>query len=251
MVSKTAPLPNVKRIFQPDEGYILAECDLKQADAQVMAWEAEDPILKDIFKAGKDLHNENASTIYGPDYTRPQRQDARQIVHAVHYVSSAKGLALRFGITVGQGQAFISMWRRLHPWIFDLHERVQHQLEVDRFVTNIFGFQRFFFDRPEGILPEAVAWIPQSTVAIAINKGILQVGGRIYDCGRWVHRGKFPYVEWLLQVHDSAVFQIPERYENDLPEIRKTFEVEMPYEGDPWAIPVTMKTSRRSWGDAV
>jgi len=87
------------------------------------------------------------------------------------------------------------------------------------------------------ILPEALAWIPQSTVALTINKGTVNVDRRI------------PELELLLQVHDSCVFQVKkERLFSLLPLIKECLEVPVPYE-DPLIMPVGIEISTISWGD--
>ena len=58
MVSKTAPLPNIKKLFKADPGYYICDADLAQADARVVAWEADDDKLKEIFnEEQKQLSN--------------------------------------------------------------------------------------------------------------------------------------------------------------------------------------------------
>ena len=46
MVAQSIPLPNIRKIFIPDPVYILIDSDLAGADAQVVAWEADDEDLK-------------------------------------------------------------------------------------------------------------------------------------------------------------------------------------------------------------
>jgi DNA polymerase I-like protein with 3'-5' exonuclease and polymerase domains len=92
-------------------------------------------------------------------------------------------------------------------------------------------------DRVEALLPEALAWIPQSTVAITINKGWLNLVRTM------------PQVKILLQVHDSLVFQYPiSEHPHILDEIKKQLAIVIPYD-DPLIIPVAIKTSTVSWGD--
>lgn len=45
-------LPNVKKMFIPDDGYELMDADLSGADARVVAWEAECRFLIDFFEKG-------------------------------------------------------------------------------------------------------------------------------------------------------------------------------------------------------
>ena len=52
MVASTISLPNVKKMFIPDEGYTIIDADLEKADAQIVAWESGDEELKQIFREG-------------------------------------------------------------------------------------------------------------------------------------------------------------------------------------------------------
>ena len=76
MVAKTADLPNLRRLFVPDPDYIIIDVDLERADAQVVAWEADDEELKQMFREGVDIHEENSRTI------GCSRQQAKVGVHA-------------------------------------------------------------------------------------------------------------------------------------------------------------------------
>jgi DNA polymerase I-like protein with 3'-5' exonuclease and polymerase domains len=104
-------------------------------------------------------------------------------------------------------------------------------------VRNRFGYRRYYFERIESLLPEALAWIPQSTVANVINIGMR----RVYD--------QVPQAELLLQVHDSIVFQCPKpNWEDTTRQVLKCLEVTVPYD-DPLVIGVGCKVSDKSWGD--
>jgi hypothetical protein len=95
---------------------------------------------------------------------------------------------------------------------------------------------RFFFERIDGLLPEALAWIPQSTVACVINRALLNLAVNV------------PQVELMLQVHDSLVGQYRTVYEKTvLPSVHENMLITIPYP-DPLIIPCGIKTSRVSWG---
>lgn len=232
-------LPNVRKLFIPDPGYIIGDFDLAQADAQVVAWEADDELLKAIFRdPDADLHTENAKTIFGYCNDK-KRKLAKAGVHATNYAAGPRTLARALGITTHEAELFQRKWFSAHPGIKDWHRRVQDSLTHTRTVTNKFGFRRMYFDRIDGILPEALAWIPQSTVALCIDKGLVAVEENI------------PEVEPLLQVHDSFVLQWEKRYHpHILQRIRKHGEVVVPY-NDPLIIPLGAAVSDRSWGDVV
>lgn len=239
MVAKTIELPNVKKMFLPDQGYYICDSDLAQADAQVVAWEADDNILKEIFHdPDKDLHNENALAIF-KKLTPYNRSMAKRGVHAVNYGVSARTLAISLGITIRQAEDFIYKWFEAHPGIADWHDRTMEALQTTRTIYNKFGFRKVFYDRIEMALPQALAWVPQSTVAIAINKGMLQTDNNVPD------------TEMLLQVHDSVVYQTKiQGFLDRREELRKNLEVVVPY-NDPLIIPIGLSVSRKNWGEVL
>ena len=83
----------------------------------------------------------------------------------------------------------------------------------------------------------AAAWIPQSTVACLINKGLVAIDRDLPD------------VQLLLQVHDSLAGQYPIALREECQKaIISKAEISLPY-ADPLIIPVGIKTSQVSWGD--
>ena len=81
-----------------------------------------------------------------------------------------------------------------------------------------------------------VAWIPQSTVGILINKGYRNIHANL------------PEVRVRLQVHDSLAGTYPtEMGELLLPRIMAECSVALPYK-QPIVIPVDVRTSEVSWG---
>lgn len=249
-------LPNIKKLFLPDEGYSFFNCDLDRADLQVVAWEADDEDLKKALRAGMDMHLHSARAVYNlsipddelvethPNYPEQKarhyakRQNTRQVVHATNYVGSARTVAAQFGLTIQEVDRFQKIWFGIHPGIKSWHERTIKQLNAHKFVENKFGFRRYFFDRLESVIPEAVAWVPQSTVAHYINRIWLGIYRTLPD------------TQVLLQVHDSLAGQIPTPLLQD--QLSKILllakSIVVPY-SDPLVIPLSIKSSAVSWGD--
>lgn len=236
MVATTVALPNIRDLFIPDPGYMIMDADLAQADAQVVAWEANDEKLKTIFRdPTADLHNANALTIFG-DVTKRTRQLAKGGVHAVNYGAKARTLAKALGVSVAEAERFIRLWFAAHPGIKEWQSSIELELATTRRVINRFGNMRHYFERVDTLLPEALAWIPQSTVALVINRGLVAIDKDV------------PEVDVLMQVHDSLVMQVPKRlYRQALPKIKKALEVVIPYD-DPLIIQVGIAVSEVSWG---
>lgn len=241
---KDFPIPNLRKMFLPDEGYVIGEFDLPQADARVVAWEAGDESLMELFAdPSRHLHMENAEVIFGK---RPAKSDreyyyAKQGVHLTNYGGTPRVLAMTLGITMREAERFQDRWFGAHPKIKDWQRKVLMQLQTKRCVENQYGYRRFYFDRIDDLLKEALAWIPQSTVAIATNLGVLAV-----DRDEVLRKLG---VELLLQVHDSAVFQWPIKHNNIvLPLMLQRMTTTVPY-AKPLIFEGGAKISTKSWGD--
>lgn len=247
--------PNIRSMFIPDEGYTFFDGDLDRADLQVVAWEAEDELLKAALRLGVDIHLLNCFSLENKDppelselieghskywdHRGPRkhlREFAKVFCHGTNYVGGARTMAAHTGRTIADIDRSQKIWFGAHPGIKRWHERVERQVTKFRFVENRFGYRWYIFDRIDGVLPEAVAWIPQSTVSIVINR----IWVNVYE--------KLPEVEVLLQVHDSLAGQFPSHKPELTGEIKKQASIIVPYE-DPLIIPFGIKTSDKSWGD--
>lgn len=245
-------LPNVRKMFIPDRGKVIVDVDLAGADAQVVAWEADDADLKAAFRAGISVHLKNGEDLFGDRFTKAvgHHKDAgtpkgkmydalKRSVHLTNYLGTPHGMSLNPNIRwpIHECQDFQSRWFRLHPGVKEWHKRVERSIYTTRSIRNQFGYRIVYFDRIDAVLPQAVAWGPQSTVAEVCFRGALQLR-------------TLPWIEILMQVHDSIVFQMPIRHNeaSSLDTIRRHLEVPVPYT-DPLLISWGMAISEKSWGD--
>lgn len=239
-------LPNIREIFIPDEGYEIFDTDLSKADLRIVAWESNETEMKAMLKEGRDPYMETAREFYrnpslqklnpngsiNPIYTR-----FKSFGHGTHYLGTAHGLAQRLGLTVHEAERTQRWYLGKYPRIRAWQEEFKKQVASRRFVENIFGYRRYYFDRPdEAMFREAIAWLPQSTVALYINR----IWMNLYDNAKWI---------WiLLQVHDSLVGQYPaHRREEANAALKAASQIVLPYD-DPLIIPVGVKRSMKSWG---
>lgn len=247
--------PNIREIFIPDPGYTWFDMDLERADLFVVCWEAGDELLKTAMRLGVDIHLLNAFVMSGkeppdmlelveshpkyPDHKGPMkhaREFAKTFCHGTNYGGGPRTMAGHTGRTIHEIDRAQKIWFGAHPGIKTWHERVQKQVMSRRYVENKFGNRWYIFDRPDGILPEAIAWIPQSTVSVVINK--------IWEN---IHR-EAPEIQVLMQVHDSLPGQFPtELHDYCIGRLQELSKILIPYE-DPLVIPTKISTSTRSWG---
>lgn len=248
--------PNLRTMFVPDLGYTFFDGDLDRADLQVVARESEDQLLKEALATGADIHLLNAFSLEGKDpppieelvETHPRyldhrgpkkhlREFAKVFCHGSNYGGKARTMAAHTGRTIHETERAQKIWFGAHPGILKWHRRIEDQVRLRRFVENRFGYRWYIFDRLDSILPEAIAWIPQSTVSVVINKIWMNLYENLRD------------VQVLMQVHDSLVGQYPTSLQGIMPILIESFaQIIVPYD-DPLTIPFTVKTSEVSWGD--
>jgi DNA polymerase I-like protein with 3'-5' exonuclease and polymerase domains len=252
----TFKLPNMRSMYVPDPGYTMFDMDLDRADLQVVVWEADDAMLKAALRMGADIHLLNAYVLEGrepppleelvethpkyPDHRGPRkhkREFSKIFCHATNYGGSARTIAATTGNTVTEVDRAQRIWFGAHPGIKHWHDRTLEQIQKHRFVENRFGYRWHIFDRLDRALPQALAWIPQSTVGIYINKIWVAIWEGVPDA------------QVLIQVHDSLVGQFPTaKAEECKAGIAEVSRIVIPYD-DPLIIPTGMKTSVISWGD--
>ena len=236
-------LPNIRKIFIPDTGYLIVDADLSGADAQVVAWEADEPELKELLKSGVKIHSKVAKQFHDNDGF-PYYDMCKRRIHATNYGAApqtlCKTLAGLYGreySDIATEQSFQEYWFNTYPGIKHWHERVQESLNTTHGVKNQFGNRIIYQDRIDSVFTKALAWIPQSTIALLCNRGALAIVK------------EFPFVQLLLQVHDSIVFQIPKSNQNKLNDILKVLNsIAVPY-ADPLYIQWSFKVSDKSWGE--
>lgn len=245
MVASTLPLPNIRKMLIPDDGYTIIDVDLERADAQVVAWDSGDELLKQMFRENVDIHTQNAKSIFkiNREPTYAERQKAKASVHAMNYGASPRTLATTMGITVAEAETIQKAWFEAHPAIKQWHDKIMFKLRTERSVSNPFGYRIYFFDRVDQPLRnQALAWIAQSVVAIVTNHGLVNIDENL--SGPWD-------VQPLLQVHDSVVLQAPTQHCPEVfDKILEQMQIEVPYE-DPLYIPNSLEASNKSWGDVI
>jgi DNA polymerase I-like protein with 3'-5' exonuclease and polymerase domains len=257
-IGEMLKLPNLRSMFIPDPGQEMWDLDLDRADLQVVCWECDDQLLKAAIRQGVDIHLLNVYTLDGhepppldelveshpkyPDHRGPRklkREFSKVFCHATNYSGGARTVASNTGRTVHEIDRAQRVWFGAHPGIKLWHTRVENQITRFRFIENRFGYRWYIFDRVDGVLPEAIAWIPQSTVSIVINR----IWMNIYQ--------NLPEVQVLIQVHDSLVGQFPiAQRQKCLADIKAQSSIVVPYP-DPLIIPTGIKTSQKSWGDCA
>ena len=91
----------IRGCFEAAPGNILISADYSQVELRVLAHIADEPVLKDIFIRGEDVHTATASQVFSKaaaDLTPMDRSKAKMINYGIVYGLSDFGLADRLNI---------------------------------------------------------------------------------------------------------------------------------------------------------
>ena len=222
--------PGMRDFIIPDEGMTFVEVDLSQAEVRVVAWLSGDAHFMEFFESGADVHQEVANMI-GTD-----RQTAKRIVHASNYQMGFMTCAKVVGCTVAEAKKHLKNYYEKFPAIKRWQDSVIKTVSSTRELTTPMGRIRTFYGRSgAGLHREAIAYLPQSTVADVLNIG----WRKLYDLG----------YEILIQVHDSVLVQVPTPVKKaTLIEIKEALEIPIYINGRTLVIPADVKVGP-NWKD--
>lgn len=238
------PTGIIKSLFIADEGYVIINADLSQAEARVVAYIGGDARLISVFETGGDIHRKNASAIFRvpeDQVTFEQRYLAKRVVHASNYGMGARTFAKEAGIPEREADKLLKQYFATYPRIKLWQQETADVLRRTRVLTTPFGRKRTFFNRwDDSLIKEGLAYVPQSTVADLVNLAIIRLHERL--------RGRDD-IRLLLQVHDSIVAEAREEtLEEAVRMIREEMLIPLTIKGRTFTIPVDVKVGP-NWED--
>jgi len=212
--------PRFKPCVVADEGYVMFNVDLSQAENRIVAYLSRDQRLIDAFESGVDVHCLAYSTMYGIPASevsdkkgssplgngmKSQRDWGKVCNHSLNYDLGYRSFSKKVELPQKEGKVMHSLWHRAFPNVKQVfHPYVREQLERTKTITNLYGRRMRMLDRwGDTLFKEAYASIPQSTVSDHLNEhGFLPM--------YFAQPGEpLGHAMLLDQVHDSLLFQLP------------------------------------------
>jgi len=254
----------IRKLFVPDEGKILLSVDLSQAEARVVAWEANNiPLIEAFLTPEKDVHWENAKRIFGlpskleyeptnffinsltkEEHTHYEyRNIGKTIKHATNYgmgplmlqtILAREGFIFPFAVC----KKFLQQTVATDPAGEEWKRGIREKIKGSRMLISSFGRKRYFMGRMgDSLFRAAYAFSPQNTVGELTQVGTREVWKTI------------PEVDCLMNVHDELIVQLDAKdLQTVIPKVRKCFSVPLVINGRELIIPCEFK-SGPSWGD--
>jgi uracil-DNA glycosylase family 4 len=135
---------NIRKAFIPRPGYIFAEIDYSGAELRWLAVLSKDPVLKQIFQSGRNLHAETAKSLFGEHYTKAQKLRAKALNFGIMYGREAPSIAEEHNIPMDEAKQMMADWFKLYYGAADYLHWCDDQVRQGNFMESPFGRRRRF-----------------------------------------------------------------------------------------------------------
>jgi DNA polymerase-1 len=202
----------IRSAFVAAEGTRLLSADYSQVELRILAHVSGEPVLREAFARGEDIHAATASQVFGipqAELSRGQRDTAKMVNFGIIYGISSFGLSENLGIPREEAQELIDTYLARLPLVQELIKRTIAQAAADGYVTTLLGRRRPIpelraSNRQTRSLGErlAVNTVMQGTAADVIKVAMVRIHERLRREGR--------ASRLVLQVHDELLLEVPE-----------------------------------------
>ena len=202
----------IRKMFVPKEGCVLVDADYSQIELRVLAHIADDPVMKEAFISGQDIHTTTAAQVFGvnmEDVTPLQRRHAKAVNFGIVYGISEFSLAEDIGVSRYEAKAYIESYLSNYHGVRDYMKQVVEDARKSGYTTTLYGRKRHIpeltssnFNIRQGAERIALNTPIQGTAADLIKLAMVRVDKALKE--------HYPEAKLLLQVHDELIVECPE-----------------------------------------
>lgn len=209
----------IRKAFIAEDGWTLCTADYNQIELRVLAHISQDPGLLAAFRAGRDVHQATAATVFEVDpeeVTDEMRRQAKMVNYGLSYGLEAFGLAQRLGIGNSDAQVLMDAYFESFPGVRVYMDTTVSRAKAEGFTETIFGRRRYLPElehrsyqvRKMGERMAMNAPI-QGTAADIIKVAMIRVDAEL---------AKRDLVSrQILQVHDELVIEVAPGEGDEIP----------------------------------
>ena len=202
----------IRRAFVAPPGSRLVAADYSQIELRIMAHLSGDPLLRQAFETGQDVHRATAAEIFGlkPETVgAEQRRAAKAINFGLIYGMSAFGLARQLGIDRGAAQDYIDRYFSRYPGVKAFMDETRVRARRQGYVETVYHRRLYLPEinsrntqRRQYAERTAINAPMQGTAADIIKRAMIEVD-------RWLHEERIN-AKLIMQVHDELVLETAE-----------------------------------------
>ncbi len=243
----------IRHAFVATKGFTLVALDYSQVELRLAAILSGDKKLCDIFKSGRDVHQEVAAQVFHvatEDVDREMRRRAKVINFGILYGMGVNALRAQLGSTTAEAHQYLEDYFSTFKTLAEYLERTRGFARKHGYTETLFGRRRQF---PE--MKSSLPYVRAQAERMAINAPLQGTQADIIKLAMVradEMLGKEKASEdahLLLQVHDELVYEIrTERAEALAAKIKEIMESVLP-ETETRGVPViaALKTGP-DWG---
>ncbi len=243
----------IRHAFVASKGFTLLGLDYSQIELRLAAILSGDQKLCNIFKSGRDVHQEVAAQVFhvAPDKVDAEmRRRAKIINFGILYGMGVNALRAQLGTTTADAHQFIEDYFATFKTLSEYLEKTKGFARKHGYTETLFGRRRQF---PE--MKSSLPYVRAQAERMAINAPIQGTQADIIKLAMvridemLIKEGAHDDAHLLLQVHDELVYEIRDVRIEDLgPKIKKIMESVLT-EKETGGLPIiaTMKTGS-DWG---
>ena len=214
----------IRGCFVAGPDCLLLAADYSQVELRILAQLADEPVLKEIFRRGEDVHTATAMQVFGVEQSQldaGMRSKAKMVNYGIVYGLTDFGLADRLQIPREEAAVFIATYFERFPAVREFIERTIAQAIEQGYVTTLLGRRRQIPElrarnRQQHALGErlAVNTVIQGTAADIIKVAMVRAHRAIAGLRS----------QLILQIHDELLFEGPPE---EIDGLRTVVEAEM------------------------
>jgi DNA polymerase-1 len=214
----------IRGCFVAGPGCVLLAADYSQVELRILAQLADEPVLKEIFRRGEDVHTATACQVFGvepEELDGGMRSKAKMVNYGIVYGLTDFGLADRLQIPREEAAVFIATYFERFPAVRQFIERTIAQAIEQGYVTTLLGRRRQIPElrarnRQQHALGErlAINTVIQGTAADIIKVAMVRCHSATAAL-----RSRL-----ILQIHDELLFECPP---DEVERMRVLVEAEM------------------------
>lgn len=211
----------IRKVFVPEEGYVLMDADYSQIELRVLAHMSKDEALIEAYAMSEDIHKITASKVFHTPLekvTDLQRRNAKAVNFGIVYGISSFGLSQDLSISTKEAKAYIEQYFATYPGIKLFLDDIVARAKEQGYVETLYGRRRpvpelkssNFMQRSFG---ERIAMNSpiQGTAADIMKIAMIKVYDALKEAGL--------KSRLILQVHDELVVETLESEEAQVREI--------------------------------
>ena len=271
---------DVKSTLCADEGFLLGESDLEQAESRDTAYITGDSNLIAAVSSGKDFHSTNASSFFGVPYEKIYNDEtgktldkalrdlAKRVNHGANYnmgwavlidtmgedkiLEAQKLLGLPKRFTLREvAEHLLSVFAATYPVVrVDYQDWVRREVALHKKFTGATGWTRYCFSDPsksKQALNAYVAHNPQSLNAMVLNKAYI----RVFTDIALPNPRDF---KLMAQIHDSIFFQYRIGRDDLAHKVKELMEIPVKIKDikgieRTFTVPAALKCGQKYWSE--